>query len=75
MLELEGKRLLVLGGTVSTYDVVSHAKELGAYVIVTDYLDGGVSKEIADESYTISTSDLHENAVLCDTGAVCSVNE
>ena len=58
MLELEGKRLLVLGGTVSTYDVVSHAKELGAYVIVTDYLDGGVSKEIADESYTISTSDL-----------------
>lgn len=35
MLELEGKRLLVLGGTVSTYDVVSHAKELGAYVIVT----------------------------------------
>ena len=30
MLELEGKRLLVLGGTVSTYDVVSHAKELGA---------------------------------------------
>ena len=31
---------------------------MGAYVIVTDYLDGGVSKEIADESYTISTSDL-----------------
>ena len=69
MLELEGKRLLVLGGTVSTYDVVSHAKELGAYVIVTDYLDGGVSKEIADESYTISTSDLDAFCLLYTSDA------
>lgn len=58
MSTLTGKKLLVLGGTVSTYDVVRHAKKLGAYVIVTDYLTDGISKSIADESAMISTSDL-----------------
>ena len=53
----EGKRLL-LGGTCLYIRCCILCKEVGAYVIVTDYLDGGVSKEIADESYTISTSDL-----------------
>lgn len=57
MVDLKGKKLLVLGGTVSTYDVVRRAKERGVYVIVTDYLPTGVSKEIADETAMISTSD------------------
>ena len=55
---VEGKRLLVLGGTSATLDLVKNAKEMGVYTIVTDYLDGGVAKEIADETATVSTTDL-----------------
>lgn len=57
---LNGKRLLVLGGTVSTYDVVCHAKKMGVYVLVTDYLEHGVAKEIADEQCMVSTSDIEK---------------
>lgn len=53
-----GKRLLVLGGTSATFDLVKNAKEMGVYTIVTDYLDGGVSKKIADECAMVSTTDL-----------------
>lgn len=59
MSNIIGKRLLVLGGTVSTYDVVLHAKQRGAYVIVTDYLADGEAKKIADETAMISTSDIN----------------
>lgn len=55
---LTNKRLLVLGGTLSTYDVVKTAKEMGIYVIVADYLEGGPAKEIADETVLVSTTDM-----------------
>lgn len=58
MSTLKGKRLLVLGGTISTYEIVLHAKRRGVYVIVTDYLPSGIAKRIADETAMISTSDL-----------------
>lgn len=52
------KRLLVLGGTAATLDVVKVAQKLGVYVIVVDDRKTGVSKEIADESYIVSTTDM-----------------
>lgn len=55
---LENKRLLVLGGTLSTYDVVKTAKRMGLYVIVADYLEDGISKSIADETVLLSTADI-----------------
>ncbi len=55
---VEGKRLLVLGGTSATLDLVKNAKEMDVVTIVTDYLEGGVAKEIADETASISTTDL-----------------
>ncbi len=55
---VEGKRLLILGGTSATLDLVKNAKEMGVYTIVTDYLDNGVAKEIADETALVSTTDL-----------------
>ncbi len=55
---VEGKRLLVLGGTSATLDLVKNAKEMGVVTIVTDYLEGGVAKEIADETAAVSTTDL-----------------
>lgn len=58
MKEFEGKKLLVLGGGYASYHIVKIAKEQGAYVIVTDYLEGGMAKDIADKSLIISTVDM-----------------
>ena len=55
---VKGKRLLVLGGTYSTLDVVKAAKAMGIHTIVTDYLSGGEAKELADEQAMVSTADI-----------------
>ena len=55
---VEGKRLLILGGTTATLDLVKNAKEMGVYTIVTDNIENGVSKEIADEVAMVSTTDV-----------------
>lgn len=55
---VDGKRLLILGGTTATLDLVKNAKEMGVYTIVTDNIPNGVSKEIADEVAMVSTTDL-----------------
>ncbi len=58
MEKLNGKRLLILGGTSASYDLVRNAKEMGIYTIVTDPNETGVSKEIADETAFVSTADI-----------------
>ena len=35
-MDLKGKKLLVLGGTTASLDLVRNAKEMGVYTIVTD---------------------------------------
>lgn len=55
---MQGKRLLILGGTSATLDLVKNAKKMGFYTIVTDYIPNGVAKEIADEQAMVSTTDL-----------------
>lgn len=57
-MEQPKKKLLILGGTSATLDLVKNAKEMGIYTIVTDYLECGVAKEIADETASVSTTDL-----------------
>ena len=58
-LELIGKKLLVLGGSAMSIDIVKMAHSMGAYVIVTDWYDTHRSpaKLIADESWGISIMD------------------
>ena len=60
--ELQGKRLLVLGGTSASFDIVKLAQSMGAFVIVTDEADISqrVSKQIADEACMISTDNMSE---------------
>jgi len=53
-----GKRLLILGGTVASYDLVKLAKEMGIYTIVADDRQYGAAKNIADEKVLISTADI-----------------
>lgn len=58
-MSLKGKKLLVLGGTYATYDLVKLAKSLGIYVIVTDNLkQKSLTKELADEVASVSTNDI-----------------
>ena len=59
-MNLSGKKLLVLGGTNASYDVVKEAKKLGVHVTIADRdpVDVGVSKKLADEVYQIDTTDV-----------------
>lgn len=57
-MNMTGKRLIVLGGTSASFDLVRNAKEMGIYTIVTDPNETGVSKEIADETAKVSTADI-----------------
>jgi biotin carboxylase len=52
------KKLLVLGGTSSSYDLVKTAKEMGVMTYVADEQPTGIAKEIADRALKISTSDI-----------------
>lgn len=55
-----GKTLLVLGSNVGATDIVSYAKDEGAYTIVADYYppEKSAAKRIADKAVLISTADL-----------------
>lgn len=58
--KFDGKKLLVLGTSVGSVEIVEYAKSEGAYVIVTDYLpvEKSEAKRYADETALISTLDV-----------------
>lgn len=57
---IEGKKLLVLGGTSASLDLVRLAKSMGVYTVVTDEKpkEERVAKQIADEYAMVSTTDI-----------------
>ena len=57
-MSVKGKKLLVLGGSSATLDLVKNAKEMGVYTIVTDDNPNSVTKKIADEAALVSTVDM-----------------
>ena len=58
MKEFEGKKLLILGGIRLACDIVRRAQEMGAYVVVADYLTDSPAKLIADEAVLINALDV-----------------
>lgn len=62
MNNIEGKKILILGGNRLSCDIVSTAKSLGVYTIVTDWYntDRSPAKLISDERWDISTTDYDE---------------
>lgn len=58
MKEIEGKKLLILGGIKLACDIVKRAQEMGAYVVVADYLPDSPAKLIADEAVLIDALDV-----------------
>lgn len=57
MKDLTGKKLLVLGNSYSTVNVVKHAKKLGLHVTVTGLIPNGQAEAFADEYYKVDTTD------------------
>ncbi len=55
---MTNKKLLVLGGSSASLDVVKIAKKMGVYTIVTDDRPSGAAKDIADEAAMVSTIDM-----------------
>lgn len=51
------KKILMLGGAQTQVPAIKAAKELGVYVIVTDYLEDNPGQHFAHESYSVSTTD------------------
>lgn len=57
-MDLKGKKLLILGGTYPSCEIIKQAKKQGVYVLVTDYLEESPGKRIADKSFMVSTIDV-----------------
>lgn len=66
-------KLLVLGSDYSTIQVVKEAKRMGAYVIVADLMQTSPTKEEADESWLISTTDTEELIQRCRQHGVTGI--
>ncbi len=64
-MRFSGKKLLVLGGAHQHCKIIRAAKEMGAYVIVTDYLENSPGKKIADKSYMFSITDIDDIVAMC----------
>lgn len=75
MNKFDGKRVLELGTSVGSVDMVKYAKANGAYVIVVDYYDSdrSVAKKYADLSYNISTTDIDGLIEICRKNKINSV--
>jgi len=59
-MSLKGKRLLILGGSRISCEIIRHARALGITTGVTDWyaLEASPAKQMADEAYFVSTSDI-----------------
>lgn len=52
------KKLLILGGTSISREIVYAARQIGLEVYVTDYLEDSPCKSIADKSFMVSCTDV-----------------
>lgn len=59
-MNLKGKRLLILGGSRISCEIIRQAKTMGIVTGVTDWyaLEKSPAKQMADEAYYVSTSDI-----------------
>lgn len=65
MRELEGKKLLIIGGVRLACDIVKRAQEMGAYVIVADYDENSPAKKVADKAVLINALDVDALVNFC----------
>ena len=67
MYNLEGKKLLIIGGAFQHCKVVEAAKRLGVITYVTDYLpiEQSPAKKIADHQLMFNITDTDEIVEFC----------
>ena len=70
---LNGKRLLILGGTPQQLKLVEAAHNLGVYVIVADWLETSIIKRAADAAYALDIKDVDGICELCRKQSVDGV--
>lgn len=60
MTHLKDKRLLILGGSRISCEIIRKAKDMGVHTMVTDWypLEKSPAKQLADEYFMTSTSDI-----------------
>ena len=65
-MDLKGKRLLILGGSWISCEIVRHARAMGIVTGVTDWypLEKSPAKQAADEAYYVNTTDIDAMAEL-----------
>ena len=72
--EVEQRRkLLILGSDFGTVSVVRTAHEMGLYVITADLMDSSPTKDLSDEAWLVSTTDLDELERRCREKGVSAV--
>ena len=70
-MDLKGNKLLILGGTALSFEIIKQAKQQGVYVIITDYSEYSPGKEIADKSFKIPIyRDKAESLNVASCGAI-----
>lgn len=74
-MDYKGKKILILAGASVHNKVVRTAKEMGLYVIVTDYLEPYLSpaKQLADESWMFSITDVDAIVEKCKQDKIDAV--
>ena len=60
MKEFSGTKLLILGGTTLSINIVETAKNMGIYTIVMDMSPDSPTKKVADKAYDISTANVDD---------------
>lgn len=75
------KKLLMLGTSYASCEMIKYAKSIGVYTIVTDYLEPeqSVAKLISDEYWMINTNDIDTLEKKCIeediSGVCCGISE
>lgn len=64
-MNFKGKKLLILAGAAVHSKVVAAAKEMGVHTIVTDYLQDSPAKQLADEQWMLSITDIDSIVERC----------
>ena len=66
-------KLLILGSDFGTTQVVREAHKLGIYVIAADLMETSPTKELADESWMLSTTDIDEITRKCKEEGITAI--
>lgn len=66
---IRDKKLLIMGGTQISCEIVRYAKRMGVFTVVADYYtpENSPAKRIADEHFQISVTDVNAVAELIKT--------